>query len=393
MSSIPEVDKMLIGSLEKHLDEVISLNDDLAQNPELSNEEFESSAKIVQLLRKNGFTVEYPFADEPTGFQTTIQGDGSDEPRIALLAEYDALPGVGHGCGHCASGSISVLSALILNDLKEQFKGRIDLIGTPDEEVWGGKVRMARRGVFNDFDLSIMMHMFNANAHNLPFLALDGIRFEFTGVPSHAAVSPWEGRNALNAIQLLFHASDMMRQHVKPDVRIHGIITKGGKAPNIIPDQTEAEFFTRGNLRSDLDFVSDWLRDCGRAAALATHTEVNISELCPPKKGLTPNTPAKNTLESLYKFYNLDLTDEGNLPRGSSDIGEIDDYCPTFHPVIKVKENIPLHTKEFAAEMTTDFGHKAIVNGAKIITGFILMVLLDDSLLSAIKEDYNSRRQ
>jgi len=391
-TDIPSILDLLAPALDPFGPQVLALNDQLAHNPEISNEEHQSSAAIVAVLRQAGLEVEYPFGGEPTGFRAVIRGGLGSGPKIALLAEYDALPGVGHGCGHCASGSISVWAGLALHALRGRFAGEVHLIGTPDEEALGGKIRMARQGVFRGYDLALMMHMFNRNAVATPFLALDSIRFEFTGRASHAAASPWEGRNALNAVQLLFHASDMLRQHVKSDIRVHGVITKGGDAPNIVPDFASADFYTRGKLRSELDDVSEWLRDCGRAAALATRTQVKIYDYCPPLKNLTRNAPGEDLLRSLYAQHQLELTDESSLPLGSSDIGELDEYCPTFHPVINVRNDLVLHTRGFAEQMAAPAGHQAIVNGARIVAAFIWAVLQDGTLLPAIQADYRARR-
>lgn len=388
---VENVDRLLKEPLARHLPGVLKLNDDLAANPEISTQEFRTSQKIVDLLRSQGLEVEYPYAGEPTGFKAVIQGKAGPGPKIAILTEYDALPGVGHGCGHCASGSISVLSGLAVHELASQFGGQVDLIGTPDEEATGGKVRMAQQGAFVGYDLAVMMHMASVNAPAIPFLALDSLRFEFRGKPAHAAAMPWEGRNALNALQLLFHASDMMRQHVKPDVRIHGMITKGGDAPNIVPEFASADFYTRSSRRSELDDVSEWLRECARAAAMATRTEVQISNYAPSMKDLPRNRAGEAALVSLYKYYGHELADESTLPQGSSDIGEVGGYCATFHPIIKVKENIALHTSEFAAEMVTECGHNAILNGARIIAGFVWMCLANPELLQAIKQEHIAR--
>lgn len=390
---LTDIDQLFHDPIQRHLPAALELNDELAKNPEISLQEFRSSAKIVDLLRSQRLEVEYPFAGEPTGFKASIPGARGNGPKIAILVEYDALPGVGHGCGHSASGSISILSGLAIKELSGQFSGQVDLIGTPDEEYMGGKIRMAKQGAFEGYDLAIMMHMFSASAVYAPFLALDGTRFEFTGQAAHAAATPWDGRNALNAVQLLFHASDMLRQHVKPDIRIHGIITKGGDAPNIVPDFAAAEFYTRGSNRQELDSVTAWLYDCARGAALATHTEVKFVTPFPSMKDLEKNHMGAEALTRLYQFYNLDLADEASLPQGSSDIGEVGDYCPTFHPMMKVKSDITLHTKEFAAEMLTECGHQAISNGARIVAGFVWMCLNDESLLKEIKQEFEDRRK
>ena len=307
--------------------------------------------------------------------------------KIAILVEYDALPEIGHGCGHCASGSISLLSALVLNELKEQFDGQIDIIGTPDEEVMGGKISMAKKGVFEGYDYAIMIHMNNKeNAVYSKFLALDGIKIDFFGKTSHASSAPWEGLNAMNAIQLFFHGIDMMRQHIKSDVRIHGIIKEGGKAPNIVPDYSCAEVYTRSIDRKYLNEVSDWVKKCAEGAALATKTKVEISDLCPSLKNLTRNEIAETLLKNIYEDEELEVSESVSL--GSSDIGELDDFCPAFHPLISIGKEMELHTIEFANKMTEECTHNAILKGGIIMTKFILITLNNEDCLKNIKNNY-----
>lgn len=375
----------------KNLSEVLELNDYLARNPELGSKEYNSSRKIVEILSKHGFEVEYPYGGLETSFKASIKGKTSDGPKICILAEYDALPDIGHGCGHCASGSISVLAGLILKDLKEEFNGQIHIIGTPDEEGTGGKILLANVGVFKDYDYAIMIHMSNENMVNSKFLALNPIKVEFFGKTSHASASPWDGRNALNAIQLFFHATDMMRQHIKPDVRLHGIIKEGGNAANVVPDYAISEFLIRGNELKYVDEITDWVKDCAKAAALATKTEVKISELGPPFKDLAPNKYAEDVLEEIYESFGLKTSEIGEAT-GSSDIGEIDYICPAIHPMILVKEDIPLHTREFADEMLKETGHTAIEKGGKILATFIMKTFLDKNLLENIKEEHRKYR-
>ena len=268
---------MFDSEISKFRADIMQLNDYIADNPEIGSEEFKSSEAIVELLRKYGIDVEYPFNNMDTAFRGTINKGKSK--KFVILAEYDALRGLGHACGHCASGSISVFSALVLNELRGIIDAQIDIIGTPDEEMTGGKVYMVKNGVFNDYDAAIMIHMFNINAVSMPFLALDSYEYIFHGAPAHASASPWEGRNALNALRLAFDAMDMMRQHVTDDVRIHGYISEGGTASNIVPDKARAEFTFRARERKTLDDVVNWAHDIGEAAAKATRTSVEINIL------------------------------------------------------------------------------------------------------------------
>lgn len=390
MTKINDAMQRIIDS-DKYLDEVLELNDYMAKNPELSGEEYESSKRIVNLLKDKGIPVEYPYANLDTAFKATIYGADKKGPKICVMAEYDALPGVGHGCGHSASGSITVLAALIINELREHFNGQVDILGTPDEEVMGGKITMANEGVFDDYDYAIMMHMSGYSSPNSKFLALEGLTIEFFGKTSHASASPWEGRNALNAMQLFFHSLDMMRQHVKPDVRIHGIIKEGGKAPNVVPDYSSCELYVRGLELSYIEDIKAWVADCAKGAAMSTRTEEKAGRLCPTLKDLAPNKYAEDVLTEKFGLYNIDAIPVAE-PMGSSDIGEVDYICPAFHPLMCVKDGLSLHTKEFADEMLTENGHNAIKYGGRIIASFVMETLLDSELLKNIKDEYRKKR-
>ena len=377
---------MYESEIESFRAEVMQLNDYIADNPETGSEEFKASKAIVTLLRNHGIDVEVPFNNMETAFRGTINRGKSK--KFVILAEYDALRGLGHACGHCASGSISVFAALILNELRESIDAQIDIIGTPDEETKGGKVYMINDGVFNDYDAAIMIHMFNMNAVGMPLLALDSYEYIFYGAPAHASASPWEGRNALNALRLAFDAMDMMRQHVTDDVRIHGYIAEGGTASNIVPDRTRAEFTFRAKERSNLDDVVKWAHDIGEAAAKATRTSVEIKRLGEKYDNMTEKETGSRLLEEIYGKLNLPLVAINSVPKGSSDIGNVDSVIPAFHPIISIGKDFGVHTREFAEEMKSEGTHNAIEQGAQIITEFIKTLSERDDLLDKIKQEH-----
>ena len=377
---------MYESEIESFRAEVMQLNDYIADNPETGSEEFKASKAIVMLLRKHGIDVEFPFNDMDTAFRGTINRGKSK--KFAILTEYDALRGLGHACGHCASGSISVFAALILNELRDSIDAQIDIIGTPDEETKGGKVYMVKDGVFNDYDAAIMIHMFNMNAVSMPFLALDSYEYIFYGAPAHASASPWEGRNALNALRLAFDAMDMMRQHVTEDVRIHGYISEGGAAANIVPDRTRAEFTFRARERDTLDDVVKWAHDIGEAAAKATRTSVEINRLGEKYDNMTEKETGSRLLEEIYGKLSLPLVPTDSVPKGSSDIGNVDSVIPAFHPIISIGKDFGVHTREFAEEMKSEGTHNAIEQGAQIITEFIKTLSERDDLLDKIKQEH-----
>lgn len=370
----------------EYKDDVINLNYFLANNPEISGEEFISSHKIVELIKKNNIEVEANYADHETSFKATI--NQGKKNKAAILVEYDALRGIGHGCGHCASGSMSILAGLILNELKDNIDAQVDIIGTPDEELRGHKAYMAQKGLFDDYDFVIMIHLNSENGIKLKLIALDGLKIEFFGKSSHAAQKPWEGKNALNAVRLLFDSVDMMRQHVKDDVRIHGFIENGGVASNIVPDYTSTEFCIRANKRSELNDITEWVKDCARAAALATRTEVKICQLGMPFDELLPNEAGENLLHQIYNDLNIELIENKIIEVGSSDIGNVSFRCPAFHPLLGIGKQYNLHSKEFADAMKSDEIESIITDGARIISRFVVNVYENDELLNRIKESY-----
>lgn len=376
--------------IEKYANEIVELNDYMADNPEIGGEEYKSSRRIVELLSNKGFEVEYPFAGLDTSFKASI--NKGKTKKAAILVEYDALRGLGHACGHCASGSISILAALVLNEMKDSIDAQIDIIGTPDEEMRGSKVVMANNSIFDGYDFAIMMHMHNKNFVYSGTLALDAYDFEFTGHPAHAAAAPWEGRNALNAIRLMFDAVDMMRQHVKDDVKIHGFIKNGGKASNIVPDYTSAEFCVRSKNRTYLDDISQWVMDCARAAALATRTELKITQVGEKYNELFRKATGDMVLEELYADLDIKTVDLSHIIGGSSDIGNVDYICPAFHPYISIGEDFGTHTVEFADSMKNDKTHDAILNGAEIVAKFIVRLYDEPELLERIKEEHRMNR-
>lgn len=376
--------------IEKYSDDILGLNDYLADNPEISSKEYESSRKIVDLLRKNGLEVEYPFAGLETAFRASI--NKGKTRKAAILVEYDALRGLGHACGHCASGSISILAGLMINDIADKVDAQIDIIGTPDEEMTGSKVVMANKGIFDGYDFAIMIHMNNNSYMYSKSLALDAYEFEFFGKPAHAAASPWDGNNALNALRLLFDSVDMMRQHVKSDVRIHGVVKSGGEASNVVPEYSMAEFNVRSENRAYLDYVSEWVMDCAKAAALATRTTLKATQRGQKYNEQIENITGNNILEDIYGDLGIETIDRRNTIGGSSDIGNVDYICPVLQPYLSIGEDYGLHTVEFADSMKAPKTHDAILKGGEIIARFVYKMYDEVDLLDKMIEEHRVAR-
>ena len=389
-----ELRKRLNEEILKYKDTCFELNKYMADHPETAGEEYESSKKIVELLRENGFDVEYPFMGLETAF--FAKRDSKERKyKIAVMVEFDALPGLGHACGHCLSGSISVLAGLALTHLQDELDAEIHIIGTPKEEHGGDKVPMAENGVFDSYDMAMMVHMYDKNMLATTLLAVESFDLYYYGKASHAANAPWEGRNALNGMQLFFHGMDMLRQHVKPDVRMHAVINNGGKRANIVPEETKAEVYVRSLDRKYLKEVVSMVEDCAKGAAIATQTTWKrddadghvYDDLLMLDNGL-------EVLNQIYQELDLNVTPHENIVFGSSDAGNVSYCCPTFHPALQVvEEGISIHTREFEAAMKTSKAYEALENGAKIIAYMVADMTSDPERMAAMKKEFEEKRK
>lgn len=388
--SLEELKSMADAAVKENLETAWVLNDDLAAHPEISGEEYHACESFCSILEGRGISVERRFGGLPTAFRAAVRTEPDSPVRIGILAEYDALPGIGHGCGHCASGSISLLTALALHRCQKELTGNIDLIGTPDEEVNGSKAEMARQGLFDDYSYVIMLHMNNKNLIKMNFIALAGFHFNFKGCPAHASACPWEGRNALNGAMLMIHGMDMMRQHLRPDTRIHGIITHGGDAGNVVPEYVTTDYTVRHPESPYLNEVVRMVFDCAKGAAQATQTEVEIDEYSPRLDNLKPNEAGEELLRGVFEQVGIPLYTKSFENKGSSDIGNVSFRCPAFHPALAVTDDpVPLHTREFAALMTERERILPVLEkGARVIACMILTTLAEPQTMAAIRRDF-----
>ena len=390
MEKYLELKEKISQAVKENLQDAIALNDDLADHPELSGEEYESSRKIVELLKHKGFDVEYPFAGLPTSFKATY-GRNDHKYKVAIMTEYDALPGIGHACGHCVSGAISVLAGIAASKLQDALDADIDVIGTPVEETDGAKCALIKKGVFDHYDMAMMIHLYD---QNLIYCTLNGLAsylYTFHGKAAHASAAPWDGINALNAAQLMFHGTDCLRQHVTPDVRIHGIIRNGGEAPNIVPEEASAEFYVRA---LDLDYMMDVVRkvdDCAAGGALATQCTWDKVETAATYANMRRNYTGEDALREIYEELDIDINGDHEKIFGSSDAGNVSFVCPTFHPTLQIVDRgVPIHTREFAQAVKTERAHEAIALGANVIALQIAKIFSDENKIKQMKADFEA---
>ena len=330
------IKEKLYNNIENLRNEIENISEFVFEHAELGNEEYISSAYLVQKLKEYGFQVTYPYLDIPTAFRAEYKkGDGL---KIAFLPEYDALPGYGeakdknaHACGHNWIAATTLGAAIGLATLDENFHGTIVVIGTPAEETVGGKCELVGKGAFSDIDAVIQMHLGAENNINVLTLAMDSIEFNFSGVASHAAAYPEKGVNALDAVNLMFAGVNALRQHMKADARVAGIITEGGMACNIVPDKTSCRYYIRSKERTYLKELTQKIINCARGATLMTGAELEYHNFENSYDNLIYNESLRTLLKTNLEDLGVSNFVDDFEASGSSDIGNVSQVCPTVY--------------------------------------------------------------
>ena len=361
--------------------------------PEVSNYEFFACETLSEQLKNEGFDVTVDVAGHRTGFTATYQSS-KPGPVLCFLAEYDALNGIGHACGHNLFGATSCLAGAALKQVVDETGGEIRVYGTPGEE--GGengsaKGSFVREGLFRDVDAALCVHP-GSDHHELTHeeIACAPIRIEFKGKASHASSAPHNGINALDAMILVFNSIGLLRQQLPQDVRIHGIITKGGDAPNIIPDYTEAKFYVRAATVKRMMDVYHKLESITEGAALQTGC---TGLLEPTQRNLVDNIIPTPSFDAVYQRVMESLgesfEDRPPQPLGSSDVGNVSQVIPVIQPMIKISD-VPVagHSIEKREACCTESGLRSIALGAKALALTALELLEKPKLLEQIKEDH-----
>ena len=372
-------------------EELSSLALEIHKNPELGNKEYMACKMQTELLVKYGFDVEIGYLGIETAYKACYIGKKKG-PKIAMLAEYDALPKIGHACGHNLIAMVSVGAGIAMREFADEYGGEIYVFGTPAEESKGAKVEMSNKGAFDDMDVAMMAHPAYMNTDSVKLMAIKSYSFEFFGRGAHAAASPEEGLNALDAMISFFNMVNSLRQQTKPDARIHGIILDGGTAPNIIPDYTKASFAMRANEESYLVELCEKVFDCAKGAALGTGTKVEIKKAEEHFKNVKHNSKLSELNAKKLEEIGLPVFRLGDIIfPGSSDIGDVSYRCPAIQGGFDITGGKPcvVHTPEFAEYAKSNY---AIENGFNIIKGFVLTaidLMTKPDLLKEIKEEFN----
>ncbi len=361
----------------------------LYYNPELGDEEFESMKLLTTLLSKHGFQIETNVVNRPTAFKAEFKS-GKIGPTIAYLAEYDALPEIGHGCGHNLIGTMSVGAGIILSKIIKETGGNVVVLGTPAEETNGAKVPMSHEGVFDEVDVAMILHPYHESVESGTALAIDALQFKYKGKTSHAATSPEQGINALDSVIQLFNGINALREHLPTDVRVHGIISEGGQAPNIVPDLAIAQFYVRAKERTTLNEVVNKIKNIAHGAALMTGSEIEISNYQISYDNMVTNKHLSQTFTGNLKGITGQSVKLAEHSNGSIDMGNVSRVVPAIHPFIGLNDkDLVLHTREFADRTISKDGQQALVDGALALAYTGYDVLSDHELLESIKREFN----
>ncbi len=380
----------IAAAVERRSADLIDLSRDIHAHPELCYEEHWSAQRVANLLSEHGHDCEVGAYGLDTALRATA---GSGSPRVAVLAEYDALPGIGHGCGHNVICATAVGAFLALAEVIEDIGGAVELIGCPAEEGGGGKELIARAGGFDTIDAALMLHPFGADAAVHPWLGVRTVDVTYHGLAAHAAVAPHLGRNALDAVVSAYNGFAQLRQHMLPDDRVHGIITDGGQKPNIVPERAAASFYLRSTSVDGLAELTTRADAIFRAAALSTGTEVEITwDVCPVYLPVRNNTALAGRYAENLRRRGRKVLPAGVLPAemtGSTDLGNVSLRIPAIHPLLGIAPiEVSLHTAEFARWAISDRADAAIVDGAIGLALTAADFLLYDEVRSTAREEF-----
>ena len=368
--------------------ELIHLSTEIYKHPELGNEEVLASGLHMDLLKQYGFDVTAGYLEIPTAFRAEYRS-GKPGPVIAYMAEYDALPGIGHGCGHNILGAVSSGAGILLSCLVDEIGGAVVVFGTPAEETNGAKVIMAERGAFHDIAIAMMAHPYSGHVKSGSSLAMVALQFEFRGKTSHAASAPEKGINALDGVINTFNNINALRQQVKSDARIHGIVKEGGKAANIIPDYCVAQFYVRAATKTYLLELTERVKNCARGAALASGTELTISNYELSYDNLVTNQKLSSVYTEILAGYGA-VIEEPRPENGSLDAGNVSHICPAIHPYFDITERVPVnpHSTDFADCTLTDYAYDQMMITAKSLALTGANIIRDQDLFDAIQFEF-----
>ena len=384
----------ILDFIENKKYDYVEISHRIHERPELGNEEIFASRTLIDILRAYEFEIETDIAGHATGFIASYDSN-KPGPTIGFLAEYDALPGLGHACGHNIIGTASVLGGTALKQVIDDIGGKVVVLGCPAEE--GGengsaKASYVKAGIIDDIDVALMVHPGNETYRTINTLAVDVLDVKFYGRSAHASENADEALNALDAMISYFNGVAQLRQHIKKSQRVHGVILDGGKAANIIPDFTHARFYTRATTRKELDILTEKVNQIARGAAIQTGCDY---EFGPIQNGVNEFIKSPK-LDDLFEKYAIEMGEDvidDDFGYGSTDTGNVSHIVPTIHPHIKIGSgNLVSHTHRFREAAASVHGDQALIRGAKILALMGLELIENEQLFNEIVEEHTHKK-
>ena len=375
----------------KRIDEIADELWDIAlkihENPELGFEEHKAAAWLTAALEKGGFQVERGVGGMETAF-VAVHPTQAEGPAVAFLAEYDALPELGHACGHNIIAAIALGAGLGLAPFKETLPGKLMVIGTPAEEGGGGKIKLIDAGIFSDVDVAMMVHPADRTLVERGSLSITEVKIEFHGKPAHASGSPEEGINALDAVIQTFVGLNALRQHIRDGARIHGIITHWGTKPNIVPEYAAALFYVRDIDDDYKEELVEKLRKCAEGAALATGAKLTFTRVGHEYKSMRPNHHLAQSFRKNIEELGFEI-DPPKGGMGSTDMGDVSQVVPAIHPYIKIAPTgTPGHSHEFAQAARSEEARKGMIAAAKALAAVALELWLVPGFYEEVRREF-----
>ena len=385
-----ELKDQLSAYIQSHRGDLLDVSHQIHSQPELAFEEHKACAILTDAISDLGHAASKGSFGLETAFDAlTVNNPG---PQVDILAEYDALPGIGHACGHNLIATSALGAAAALGAIASDLPGRVRLLGTPAEEKGGGKELMAREGAFKHTDMAMMIHPAGVNLSTMPSICIAEVKVVYRGQSAHASAMPHRGKNALDGLLLAYQAISNLRQHIRDNERIHGIVTEGGEAPNIVPDRAVGEFYVRAaNVRA-LESLKPRVQACFEAGATASGCEVDVLWAGVDYLDLNTNWPLADQFQLNAEALGRQFVDKESMWRaaaGSTDMGNVTHMLPGIHPMLaSAPSNVVIHHPDFADYAGSEMGDAAAIDGAIALAHTAVDYLLDPQLQEKAKQAF-----
>ena len=371
-------------------EELVAVSRGIHGEPELNFQEVKAAARLTGAAERHGLPVERGAYGLATAFEAEF--GRANSACVAILAEYDALPEIGHACGHNLIATAALGASLALARLGDRLPGRVRFLGTPAEEGGGGKELMARQGAFKGVDAAMMIHPYGFNLATMPTLAITAVTATYHGKAAHAAVQPWDGVNALDALVMGYQAIAALRQHIRPTERLHGIISDGGKAANVVPERAGGVFYIRSDTAKSLEALRRRAVACLEAGATATGARLVVDTPGVDYLDLATNWPLADAFQRNAEVLGrefLALDDPVAKRAGSTDMGNVSHYVPSIHPMLAAApKDCVIHHPDFTRWAGSEMGDQAAIDGAKAMAMTALDFLVDEDLRRSVRTSF-----